>query len=81
MYRVVFRRSLIGFVNSLWRPILFAFILGFIFHLVVGNQLPDNLGFRLTIKTAIYLFSMILMIWFGGYRNLLLAFLRKSSLQ
>ncbi len=77
MYRVVFKRSMVGFFNSLWRPIFFALLLGLIFHLVVGYHWSDNLVFRLVLKTAIYLFSVILMIWFGGYRNLLLAFLRK----
>jgi len=81
MYRVVFRQSMTCFFNSLWRPILFTLSLAVVFHFLISYYLPDNLAFRLLFKIGIYLFSMILMIWFGGYRSQLLAFLRKSPLE
>ncbi len=81
MYKIIFMQSILGFINILWKPILFTLLLAVIFYIFTSYYSLSSLPIRLTLKICIYLFFMGFMIWFGGYRNLLLVFLRKSSVQ
>ncbi|WP_312339741.1 lipopolysaccharide biosynthesis protein [Sphingobacterium sp.] len=81
MYKIIFMQSILGFIKILGKPILFTLLLAVIFYLFTSYYSLSSLPIRLTLKICIYLFFMGFMIWFGGYRNLLLVFLRKSPVQ